>query len=167
MRQQTNRETSPAAELVDFAYTAAVTMARKRFTSPEDDWAPVLFFHTPAGVMHVVAVPMIAGRKDDIAAAIAAMLKMNKATDAALLTSAWMVARPTETPGATTVRPSEQPDRREVLVLTGVDDATAITRVAFIKRHPERPPTLGPLDDVGAGPEIAGRFADALRLGIG
>lgn len=167
MRQQKNRETSQAAELVQFAYTSAVTMARKRFTSPQDDWAPMLFFRSPAGVMHVVAVPMIEGRKDDIAMAIAAMLKMNQATEAVLLTSAWMVARPAGTGSIENLRPSEHPDRREALVLTGVDEATAITRVAPINRHTDRPPTLEPLEDTAEGPGIAGRFIDALRLGIG
>lgn len=167
MRQQKNREISPAVEMVQFAYTAATDMARRRFTSPDDDWAPMLFFRTPAGVMHVVAVPMIEGHKDDIAAAIAVMLKMNKATEAVLLTSAWMVARPAGTTGVEDLRPSQQPDRREVLVLSGVDQAVAVTQAAFIQRHPDQPPTLGELDDMAEGPGIAGRFIDALRLGIG
>ena len=117
--------------------------------------------------MHVVAVPIIEGHKDDVAAAIAVMLKMNKATEAVLLTSAWMVARPAGTTGVDDLRPSQQPDRREVLVLTGVDQATAITQTAFIERRPDLPPTLGALDDMAEGPGIAGRFIDALRLGIG
>jgi len=167
MRQQKNRETTQAAALVEFAYTSAVTMAQKRFTSPEDDWAPMLFFRTPTGVMHVVAVPMIEDRKDEIAAAIQALLAMNKATEAAMLTSAWMVALPAGTSDIDSLRPSQHPERREVLVLTGVDEGTAITRVAFISRHPDRPPTLEPLEDTAEGPGIAGRFIDALRLGIG
>lgn len=167
MPQQKNRETSQAAALVEFVYESAATMARRRFTSPDDDWLPMLFFRTPAGVLHCVAVPMIEDRKDDIAAAMKAMLAMNKATEAALLTSAWMVARPAGTPGIDSLRPSQHPARREVLVLTGVDDATATTRVAFIRRHPGRPPTLGDLEEAAEGPSIAGRFIDALRLGIG
>ena len=167
MPTQKNRETSQAAELLEFVHTAAINMARQRFTSPEDDWVPMLFFRTPTGVMHVVAVPMIEGRKDDIAAAITVMLQMNKATEAVLLTSAWMVAHPAGTTGADELRPSQHPDRREVLVLCGVDQATAITRTAVIHRHDDRPPTLGDLDDLAEGPGIAGRFIDALRMGVG
>lgn len=167
MPQQKNRETSRAADLVEFVYESAATMARRRFTCPDDDWLPMLFFRTTSGVLHVVAVPMIEDRKDDVAAAIQAMLAMNKATEAALLTSAWMVAQPAGTPGIDSLRPSQHPDRREVLVLTGVDEAAAITRLARIHRHPERPPTLGDLEDTAEGPGIAGRFIDALRLGIG
>jgi hypothetical protein len=164
---RTGHETSRAAALIEFVYRSAIDMAARRFTTPDDDWLPMMFFHTPSGVMNIIAIPMIDGRKDDTASAIRSMLAMNKATDAVLLTSAWMVARPAGTPGVADLRPSEQPDRREVLVLTGVDDATAITRVAAIHRHADRPPTLGALDDPAEGPGIAGRFIDALRLGIG
>lgn len=161
------RQADTAAELLDFAYQAAVAMAEQRFTAPDDDWAPILLFRGSAGAMNIVGVPMIQDHKDQVAAAIAGLLSANKARSAAMLLSSWMIARPAEGTDVSDERPSEAPDRREVLVLLAVDDSSALSRVAAIQRHTGRPPTLGPAQELGDGPAQGGRFIDALRRGVG
>ncbi len=159
-------QTVGAAALLDFVYESAVEIGRRRFTTPDDDWFPVLVFPGPSGEMNVVGVPMIEDRKDEVAAAIAALLSGNSARSAAMVVSTWMIARPAEDADGAALRPSQAPDRREALVMLAVDDSSAITRVAFIERHPAGPPTLGPAEDLGDGPDQGGRLIDALRLGV-
>lgn len=167
MKKSKSLQTAAAADLIDFVYESAVEISRRRFTTPDDDWFPVLVFPGPSGEMNVVGVPMIEDRKDEIAASIAGLLSANGARSAAIVVSTWMITRPVDGTDPAAVRPSREADRREALVMLAVDDSSALSRMAFIERHPARPPTLGPAQDLGDGPDQGGRLIDALRLGIG
>jgi hypothetical protein len=64
------------------------------------------------------------------------------------------------------LRPSLQPDRRELITMCHVTrDSIEIWR-AYIERFTDRPPQLGPFTSEGHDLELGGRYADAMRRGI-
>ncbi len=143
--------------MLHLAHRAALGRA-KFFTSPDADWLPVVFFRDAGSTLHIVGVSLHEDQKDEAVDAIAALLKNQQAVAAALVLSSWM----TLTPG---LRPSQAPDRSEILVFHAADPEVDLVRFAAIERHPDKPPTLGPLHEV-PGDRVAGRFPDALRRGI-
>lgn len=136
---------------------------QRNFTSPDDDWAPVMIVNGPRGVA-VLMVP-IGDDKNLTAAIITEALRSYQATEAALVTSSWTVQR--ETMSEDDLPVSQQPDRKEVLVLTYVSADSAEMSMADIVRHVDTPPTLGEWSEQMGGPFLSGLFADALRKGIG
>lgn len=131
---------------------------------PDGDWAPMLFFRNDK---RVEIAPVEMEDKDKTALAIQIKLKIAQATEAVLVTSSWMVKREEKDIDWETLRPSEQPDRQEVLVFTHVTQDNAELLMASIERHPDAHPGLGPLSEHHEGLALSGRFADALRRGIG
>jgi hypothetical protein len=132
------------------------------FDNPEDDWLPVMAVQSPAGVGLIMV--HISDDKDATAERLTRMLRSQGVTEAVLLASSWTVER--DQP-ALDGPVSEQPDRKEVLVLTQVTTDSADMFMAEIIRHEDSPPTLGEWENRAGGIGITGIFADALRKGIG
>lgn len=162
--------TMPA--LLEIAEQAA-TDVREGFTNPGDDWPGMLLLRTSkkGKVLLIVFADGLRGDKNEQASAIAGILRQHHAAEAALILSSWGVCSKIDDGGLVDYiennpRPSQHPEREEVLAFTYVTRSAASMGVARIERHTDRPPTLGPLEIEGEGPEIGGRYVDAMRLAI-
>lgn len=138
-----------------------------RFTSPDDDWVPILLVKSPDGIG--LAMVTITDDKQATADMLQESLRSNKATEAVLITSAWTISRGLgeQFDPERDFPICEQPDRQEVLVLTHVTTESAAMYMANINRHADTPPTLGEWQEQVDGPQVAGIFVDAMRKGIG
>ncbi|WP_342314751.1 hypothetical protein LIX17_25130 (plasmid) [Mycobacterium avium subsp. hominissuis] len=134
------------------------------FRSPSDDWAPMLLFTTHEGRQHIVGTPHTRQRKEETAQAVTALLQRAHAVEALWLSSAWQVIPDATDADLSAIRPSQDPRRREILILVHVGaDFTAVHR-APIRRHDDRTPTLGALTESHC--RIDGLMSTALRRGI-
>ena len=154
-------------DLFSFAYNAAKTVG-STFADPQDDWVPVLFYQNEAGEFHVQMILMGEGTRVEAAEAIKDILKQQKAVEAMLLMAAWTVVRDkNEFNSGASIVPSEEPDKKEVLVFSHVTQDKAEIAMADIIRYEEDPPTLGELGEKADGTVISGLFIDSMRIGIG
>jgi len=146
-------------------------MVADTFTRPDDDWVPVLMFRDGGGALRtaLVQIPEDLDERAATAETITATLREVKATEAVLVTSMWIytvtpspILRPEDL-----VRPSQHPDRREVVALSHVTRDRTRMEMAPILRYPDRPPRLGDFDKASEGLSVVVRFVDAMRKGIG
>lgn len=146
------------------AYTAAA-MPEKLFTKPDDDWVPIAFMEGPEGqATFPIADFMDNDHSKDLLTEfiLPQVIKEFRAHTLVMIISAWQ-GRNLE-PGTDPMdrpRPSEDPERKEILMLIeytreGVQRHT----VADIIRHEDSPPTLGEWDDWGDDAHLGseGRF---------
>jgi hypothetical protein len=139
---------------------------QKSFKNPDDDWYPVLMIQ--AGKTTIPCMLNLTDDKDMACQGIEHLLKRVGADEAVLIASSWYVERGPKHPlGLIGFPVREQPDRKEVLVLSHVTKDSVNLMMAEIHRHEDAPPTLGPWKDSGNDLGISGQFADAMRLGIG
>ena len=138
--------------------------------APDADWMPCLFLRSPDAI-----IPLLVDPTGDIGGQIALGIKHvlasftdakgNRAVAAALVNTAWMVAKNQG------VEPSvrsleDHPRRVEVLTVVGVDrDGNAQQLMAQIKRSSSHP-TLEAWMATDYT-HLEGRLVDALREGIG
>lgn len=134
-----------------------------RFTTPDADWGSIMMFVAGDGQIRQ-AILEITDDKDETALRLRQFLHRMHAREACLITSGWHISIPVSENviGYVGPRPSQSPDRTEVLTVTYVSGKRAVTECAEITRHPDRPPSLGefiPAQDVG-------RFIEAMKRGI-
>ena len=137
---------------------------RKSFTNPNDDWVPVVMIQTGKAIIPVILE--ISDDKEATGRGLETLLRNTGADQAVLVSSSWFVVR--DSSGVADCLPvRDQPDRREVLVLTHVTRDSMEMMMAEIERHESSPPTLGSWSEPMDGLAVSGIFADAMRLGIG
>ncbi|MGJ6127308.1 hypothetical protein QN239_32535 [Mycolicibacterium sp. Y3] len=155
---------TPTADLVTLAYRGAKAV-QTGFHSPTDDWEPMLLFTTVEGQLRIVGTPHTPQRKEETAQAVTALLQRAHAVEALWLSSAWQVIPDATDTDLSAITPSQDPRRREILILVHVGaDFVAVHR-APIRRHDDKTPTLGALAESDC--YIDGLMSDALRRGIG
>lgn len=128
-------------------------MVGRTFTKPDDDWAPVALIDTPRGI-GVVAIDSDYFADYESKRALAelvlpTLVREHKARKLALVTSAWMSfladrpeARDAMTRGK--LRPSQDPERIEVVWIIVMDAEVKRAWSAPILRSRRKPPRLGP-----------------------
>lgn len=175
-----------ADELLAIMKTGAENVGRE-FTAPDADWQPVMGLGRADGTAAVVGwdPTFLAddGAKFGWFAAMRATLAQQRATAVALVTSTWQHSRFRLPPGihpeaaeewvnaemeaGRMVRPSQDPDRTEAVSIIAMDAMRPARSVlAEIRRHPGRPPTLGPWKDFPVGALLGGDVVTALREGL-
>lgn len=150
----------------------AMDTARKsvnELTEPDDDIMPVLLYVGPHGLGLMPLLNMKDDQaKDQLAAAMLAALLVGVATEAAMVTTSWVVEMEPKDGKYHGPMPSQHPDRREavmVMHVAGEDDFSM--GQAILTRWSDRPPYLGEWktwteDDM----KIGGRFGDAIYNGL-
>lgn len=142
----------------------AVSGARqigKAFDSANDDWVPTLMHLDGEGKFRIAAVMI--DDHDEAAEAVAYTLRQSRSVAAVLIMSAWTLTRPT----LTGERPRDAADRVEQLVFTFADGDSTSCVGYLIFRDGENPPVLSEEPFMsGTGLDVAGRFSDALRVGL-
>lgn len=155
---------TPIADLVTLAYEGAKAV-QTGFRSPTDDWQPMLFFATAEGRQHIIGAPHAHDQREAIAQAVTALLKRGRAVEALWLSSAWQVTPEAADTDLSVITPSQDPRRREILILVHVGADFAAVHRAPIRRHGDTAPTLGELAESDC--YIDGLMSTALRRGIG
>jgi len=139
---------------------SAVRRAFGHFDKPDDDWAATLMHLTPRRDKCIVDLSMRGPDKDATSARMERTLAGMHAVDAVFVASSWI----TEIEGE---RPSQAPDRREAITMHHFTRDSAEAFYADIDRFDDRPPRLGRFTLMATDLGVDGRFADAMRRGIG
>jgi hypothetical protein len=142
----------------------AVGEIQKSFTQPDDDWIPVVMIQSGDAILPVVM--QISDDKESTGKSLENLLRNTGAEQAVLISSSWVVSftGSNEVPEFIPVR--DQPDRKEVLVLTHATRDSIEMVMADIERHKSSAPTLGSWSAPMDGLFVQGIFPDAMRLGI-
>jgi hypothetical protein len=154
---------------VEWAKSAVVTVGQS-FTEPDDDWMPTALVQNADSIVVAGLDPSFFGSteaKDNLAdEVLPALLRKYEAQRVALVMSSWMVSGKSEDVDMS-VRPSENPNRVEVVVVTVIDRDNAGMYVAEILRGKE-PPILGEWDAHLAEGDgmIDGRFVEPVRRAL-
>jgi hypothetical protein len=155
----------------------AMDNARKNageLEGPEDDIMPIFLWLGPYGMGLMPMLGMRDGRaKDRLAGAMEAVLVVSRATEAAFVSTSWMVAVKSDESGTGPAKwdgviPSEHPDRQEVItVMHHGESGVAAFGQAPVTRHPDRPPELGRWETMQReGIKMGGRFGEAIDHGL-
>ncbi len=144
----------------------------KRFTDPEEDWAPVLFTEGADGRMDIYGIepPRDAADKEAMARAVRQVISRGGPARAALVLSAWARRLDAADPALENKIAHYQrhgvrsdPDREKIVMVEVSDGERFGVWAASILRRPDGPPTLGPwekrLDGASDIKHLGGRFA--------
>jgi hypothetical protein len=120
------------------------------FEDPDDDWDPVWMVLTRT--QGTILAPGPGVEKYEMTAAVAALARRWSAIAVGHLHSSWIVFA--EDAGQQAMKDyidggggsTEGLARRECLLLASYTASRAINRVAYIHRHEQAPPTLGPFE---------------------
>jgi hypothetical protein len=148
--------------LLEMAEDTARGLGNK-FREPDDDWPPFLIVRNRKNAVAVIVLEITAGAGGVTAEVLESILTDARAIEAVLTVSAWVVKRhPGEPP---VLRPSQDPNREELLVFsyTSADEAT-LGSVPIV-RHPSAPPSLGDME-CWDGMDAGGVLLDAMRKAI-
>jgi hypothetical protein len=137
----------------------------EQLTAPDADWPhAMLVWRKPNNRLGVVELPRSYTDKAGDAAMVANILRGQRATEAVLVCNAYITeVEPGEEP---TVPPSLDPNRAETLIFMAVTNSSTTMAMASIARHPDTPPTLGPVELMDRYEEFERRDASAMRLAI-
>lgn len=133
----------------------------------EDDFMPMMIVkdHRERILCIGLVMPQEADAKDLLAASMAAICALHRATEAAFTSVAWMVARE---PGKKMPDkpPSECDDRQEIVVLAAVkaDGTQALFSAPMIRENSMC--GVGMWEGLGEGEGSGGRFIKAMKVGI-
>lgn len=143
---------------------------------PDDDIMPHFLWLGRYGIGFMPLQMPDDAAKDQIAEAMVASLIVGRATEAVFVSTAWVAAYRRDDPtvnaraGTAEVRPSEHPDREEIIMLMYHTRREALLISAPVTRHPDKPPTLGDWEThEQSHPKFrqpGGRFGDAIRMGL-
>jgi len=137
----------------------------RSFTKPTDDWFPVVMIQTGDAIIPVILE--LSDDKEATGKGLETLLRNTGADQAVLVSSSWFILRGPDDDISESLPVRDQPDRKEVLVMTHVTRDSMEMMTADIYRHESDPPTLGPWSEPMDGLSVSGIFADAMRLGIG
>jgi hypothetical protein len=160
---------TPLETLTEMSKDAIESIA-ETFEEPDADWLPTMLVMTREETFNLVGIDpefMASPTTKAILAeqVIPGVLREQNAIAAAFVSSAWMGTYDNTKMGIGDkhLRPSQQPDRQEVVMLTLATALEAKSLTAPIIRHEDGPPTLGEWDGFD-NPE--GLFPEALRAGL-
>jgi hypothetical protein len=156
----------------------AVRNVGKSFTGPDDDWAPMALLDGPHGIVPAaLSMEFFASdaTKDALVCEhLPALIRSTQTRKLALVLSAWMsvVPRSPEVDAAldegrypSRVRPSQDPNRQEIVSVSVYDAERAECHIARILRDGQGPPRLAKWSEAHIGPdELGGRFVDSRLL---
>ena len=145
-------------ELVTQAKVAARN-AVDSLTGPDDDIIPVVISNGRRGVdIMGVVMPADDSEKDALADTITARIAIAQATEAAMVTTAYI----------STLNPHthEISGRQETVVLFYCNQNTQRAGTAKLTRHDNRPPDMSIWEEFGEGATLGGRFAQCLTSGL-
>ncbi len=160
----------------------SVEAVGRRFTHPDEDWLPVLLLLTPRGGVLAgidLAFYQSDARKEVLVKRLSALIVGAHATAFALVQEmwrSWAVTPEGGEPGARSralrsgrLRPRDDPQREETLLIHITDDVHEELWSAVILRDPHRPPCLGRWEkiDLKTSPgRMTGRFMEPLRAAL-
>jgi hypothetical protein len=164
------------SKLLDTA-KAHVVDALADLEGPDDDIMPHFLWLGPYG-MGLMPLYMMTDddSKDQIASAMTASLVVGRATEAVFVSTSWAVVVDRDSiddlelqrlkHGEVKQRPSEHPDRVEIVMLMhSTGEGTAMIH-ANVTRYPDKPPTLGDWEGGELAERASGRFGKAVSLGL-
>lgn len=136
----------------------------------DDDWAPVIIFgdqHQVIGIKTLLFADD--AEKEETISTLPALLSEHQATLAGMIMSSWMA--PGDPFSDQYTRPSEHPERQEILIVAGIDRQGADCQVADIIRRSSGGPLLSDWRRLGSetgGSEISlqSPWIDAVRAGL-
>ena len=155
-------------ELVKAMALNAAREVGRGFTEPDDDWQPIALAMDAKGrgiFMVLDFGPASETKQAFLEEVLPVLLREAGAVAVALVTSSWMLTFKGKRP-AVLPRPSESPDREEVLIVSVVDRLRAEAQIAPILRHPDRPPELGPWDVLPEDASFGGLVPETLRRAL-
>lgn len=133
--------------------------------NPDDDWGSIAIAHSDEENIvlgfdpQLFATPESKDRLKDI---LSQLIREKNIHTFVLVLSAWSVVHKhvpgtnPEEPGH--LPPSEDPNRQEVLIITGLDAEGVSSRSAEIERFEDKPPSLGEWKDAS---DVSGRFVES------
>lgn len=148
-----------------------VRVVGRTFTEPDADWSPVAIVETPATIAVVGIDPAFLADQESKhllgEQALPALVRQHKARKLALVMSAWMSVvenRPglAEALVRGELRPSQDPERIEVVWVVVMDAEVKHAWMAQIRRSRRKPPKLGPWTQPPEGGELAGLMVDSV-----
>ena len=170
IRLPATRSAAEAAEHVRSALEHGARNVQYEFTDPDDDWTPIWLIVTPDGSGTIITGNL---HKHDMARRVGALARRFGAVALGHLHSSWMVSvedvsdERMKIIGSGRVAVSDQPERREIILLAVYTAGTAKQLVAPIIRHVDRPPELGPfespLPDIPDDVTYSGAMVDPLQ----
>lgn len=156
------------AELMDYARASVEEIARK-FEQPDDDFRAVVLSLRENSELDVIDVGAAfeseRNKERFVNGTIPAIVLVSEPVVMAMVSSAWTSVRHRDDPLAG-MRPSEDPDRIETVVVAGTTGDYAMLSSATILRDGVNAPTLGAwLNDDGSdgNQAIKGVFLDAMQ----
>lgn len=138
------------------------------FKSPDDDWVPMLMVVNSEGEVAVVDVIQFfendASKRVFAEVVLPMMVEDMDARRLVLVTSSWIIGLSKEQFEAGYVRPSENPERVEVLIISDISPEGVSIHHAPISRDPRgaSPPTLGEWEvfDSASGATAGGQIVE-------
>lgn len=136
----------------------------------DDDWAPVIIFGDQQRVIGLKTLLFADdAEKEETIRSLPALLSEHQATLAGMVMSSWMA--PGDCSGPEYIRPSEHPERQEILIVAGIDQHGIDCQVADIIRRSSGGPLLSDWRPLGSeNPEgqvsIQSPWLDAVRAGL-
>ena len=169
-------------EFEDFRHwtLSSVEEVSRSFTRPDEDWLPVLLLLTPrGGIIAGIDLEFYQndGRKEKLVKRLCAVITRTHATAFALVQMmwrSWALSPEVSKPGAREralhsgrLRPSNDPQREETLLIHITDDFHDELWAAVIQRRPHRPPCLGRWEKTDLKTDhMTGRFIEPLRAAL-
>ena len=140
---------------------------QRQFDEPDDDWLPMMGLVPQDGenVMLAIDADWLANDKSKDELVEKVMLPAIDGVGAktiATIFSAWMSVLPEDTKIEEIIRPSEDPDRVEAIVLTVMDSFKIKSWVAEIDRADGFPPALKEWNEMPVN-AFSGRFVDDVQ----
>jgi hypothetical protein len=163
------------ANLTEFVATTTeiVESVCSDFTNPDDDFVPVMQVQSGDGKMWAFGIDprfmQSDAAKDILAERIMAPAIIETGGVAvATVLSAWyaVIDKDDLEEGQEIPRPSELPQRKEIVMVTAISADDAVCFHAEILRDGKNPPTLGPWEEMKEAPMLQGRFFDPLRQAL-
>jgi hypothetical protein len=167
---------TPSFDLIEHAKSKS-RECLEELTEPDEDIMPLMMFQGPHGLgfMPLGDIMEDAATKDEGALWMTATLAVGRATEAVMITTAYMAhlekddARVHEDGGTITVEVPicEMPERTEHIVLMcSATEGNGTLVSAPVTRYPDKPPTLGEWETSPQPDKVGGRFGDAVNAGL-
>ncbi|NDC36962.1 MAG: hypothetical protein EBZ48_02800 [Proteobacteria bacterium] len=151
---------SPLEQVIDVA-KAGATAVQHEFNHPDDDWQPIMIAVAPNEKAIVASLDFKDQQaKENIATkVIPSFIRKRGIVAVAITVSAWVTKLAKGDTLKVPVRKS--PDKKEILEIAGMSADRSVILMADIERHPDKPPTLGPWEElVRKGDQLSGLFVD-------
>jgi hypothetical protein len=146
----------------------SVEVIGTQFTEPDDDWIPVMGLVPQDGtnVMLAFQGEWLSSEKNKDALVENVMVPAITGVGAKTLGtvfSAWMAEAPADTPIEDLPKPSESPNKKEIVIVTAMDSFSVKTWTVEILRSKDSPPKLSSWEEIKGTTAFSGRFVDEIQ----